>query len=74
VSALHTGLCCFQAARWQAFEQYLADRQLLHLLVLLWTRLESDGPEKVMQAGLLQVPGCAKLVSTRPAARTSCCS
>jgi hypothetical protein len=30
LSALHTGLCRFYAAAWQALQQYLAVRQLLH--------------------------------------------
>jgi hypothetical protein len=53
-------LCCFQAARWQLLEQYLAAWQLLHLPLLPWTRLASEGPEKDMQAGFVAGAGVRK--------------
>jgi hypothetical protein len=71
-SALHTGLCCFQCCLMHSGLQYRAVRQPEHVLLLTLTSCSSDGPERLLQVGLLQDCLCATAHRASPSLASSC--
>jgi hypothetical protein len=71
-SDLHTGLCCFQCCFMHTLLQYLAVRHPEQVLLLPLTSCSSEGPDTLLQTGLLQQRLCGMALKHLPSRDSWC--